>query len=182
MLYDENVHHYATELLEPIINEDAGRKIIIKLLTREDKKRKPAAEAANKPAPAAPPSATSAASAVQEPPITMAPEVDTESAELIADLDERIQYFKQQVPVLLREAEDISLIKRPSKGCEVSVLVATPSQKVVTWATPKLEPLFKTEQGQAYLRSILVTSTIPAPAAAGDGAPLFSGLNSVDAN
>ena len=159
VLYDENVHHYATEVLEPIINEDAGRKIIIKLLTREDKKRKPAAEpsAAAAPNPAAP---------VAEAPLEMAPELDTEESELIPDMNERVQYFKQQVPILLKEAEDISLIKRPSKGCEVCVLLATPAQKVVTWATPKLEPLFKTEQGQSYLKSILVTSTLPPPAAA----------------
>lgn len=166
VLFDESVHHYATEALEPIINEDAGRKIIIKLLTREDKKRKPAAAAAagtTTEAPAKP------AAPVTETPLEMAPEVDTESAELIEDLKERVQYFKEHVPALLREAEDISLVKRPSKGCEVCVLLATPAQKVVTWATPKLEPLFKTEQGQAYLRTVLVTATKP-PAAAASGA------------
>ncbi len=57
------------------------------------------------------------------------------------------------------QAEDLSLEKRPAKNAEVLVLIATPAQKVISWATARLEPLIKTEQGRTLLSSILSTAS-----------------------
>jgi hypothetical protein len=43
--------------------------------------------------------------------------------------------------------------------------IATPNQKIISWATPKLEPLVKSEQGQKLIKAILHTTTSePSPA------------------
>jgi hypothetical protein len=126
-----------------------------------------------KPGQAPPPPAEPLPDPVIDP---VVPEVDTDSSEFIENVDEREKAFKAQVKWLVTEvtryvslvalflqvclqAEDMSYLKRPAKQAEVLVLVATPSQKVVSWATPKLEPLFKTEQGRTLLSSILSTSS-----------------------
>lgn len=145
VLYDESLHHYCSEAFESLINEEAGRKIIAKLLLKEDKKKK-AQESSPKPT-------------VSEPPLgPIEAEVDTEASEFIENVEEREKHFKTQVAIVLKQAEDLSLLKRPSHGCEVCFLVATPAKKIVSWSTPKLEPLYKSEQGQNYLKAVLTSS------------------------
>jgi len=144
--FDESIHHYATDALDPMINQDAGRKLLIKLLS-PDPKAKPAAQ---QPSMAAAP----------EPVDPEFPEIDTDNTEFVTDVDKRELAFKEQTKLILAEAEAISVLRRPQKKTEVLVLIATPAQKVVSWATPKLEPLIRTEHGQALLSSLLATNSL----------------------
>lgn len=74
------------------------------------------------------------------------------------------------------QCENLSILKKPSQGIEIMLLVlesfsstrccpglsfaqvATPSRRVISWATPKLEPLYKSEQGGTLVKSILFTA------------------------
>jgi len=142
VLFDEEIYHYSTEALEPIINEDRGRKLIIKLLS----------ENAEEPINQADVDSTEA---------DVVP-VDTDSSQFIIDVTTREKVFKEQVALIMRECQDISVIKKPQRKAEVLFLVSVrtgaPSGKIISWATPKLEPLIKTEQGKKLIEAILFTS------------------------
>jgi len=143
VLFDEHIYHYATESLDPIINEDRGRKLIIKLL----------AENAGEPI-------NQSDVVSKEDDITS---VDTDSSQFIVDVDSREKVFKEQVAYIIKECQDISLLKKPLRKAEVLFLVAVQSSasKIISWATPKLEPLIKTEQGKKLIEAVLITSAPP---------------------
>jgi len=150
VVFDDSVHHFATDGLDPLISNDKGRKVLANLCLKAKDKLKDKVTVV--------PASTPVA--VEEPrddPVVA--ELDTESSEFIMDLAQREAYFKREVSLLIEEAKDISHVRRPSKGCEVLVLVAAPNLKVISWATPKLDPLIRTEQGKALLSAILTSSS-----------------------
>jgi len=161
VLWDGTINHYATEGLEPMINQDAGRKLLIKLLTKDDKKPGPPPTDRHQQEEQERAAVKFFSGEMPPDPIEdpVLPEVDTESSQPIEEPQAREKAFKEQVAAILHEAQDISLLKRPAKGAEVLVLIATPAQKVFSWATARLEPLIKTEQGRSLISSILQTAS-----------------------
>jgi hypothetical protein len=58
----------------------------------------------------------------------------------------------------------VSVVAHPAEGADVFLLVATPSNKIFSFTTPKLTPMIKTPIGQNMIKTFL--NAKPAPAAA----------------
>jgi hypothetical protein len=123
VFWDENFHHFATEGLEPMINQDAGRKLLIKMMTPKEKvenqviklfqtKIPPSVltltladlDLQLKPGQVPPPPPEPVPDPVVDP---VFPEVDTDSSEFIENVDEREKAFKDQVKWIVKEVRKL---------------------------------------------------------------------------
>lgn len=59
----------------------------------------------------------------------------------------------------------VSVLAHPEEGADVFLLVATPSSKIFSFTTPKLQPMIKTPVGQNMIKTFLNAKPLPTPPA-----------------
>ncbi|ELR17373.1 uncharacterized protein ACA1_061110 [Acanthamoeba castellanii str. Neff] len=163
------VKSYASPQLEPLITEKQAKDLFTNLLYGQ---KQPAAAATGDQAAA--PSADS--QLLKESPNGPAPTVgaplvvddvteeELDAAEYLEDDSEREKAFKSRYVQLHNDCVRVSVVAHPAEGADVFLLVATPSNKIFSFTTPKLTPMIKTPIGQNMIKTFL--NAKPAPAAA----------------
>lgn len=149
-----DVKSYATPKLEPLLTETQGRSLIGTLLTKENKGQE--ASTTNKePTPL---------------PDFQWDDEDAEAAEYVEDDQTREKEFKTRFTQVLNkvfslpspgfcwlrnQCKILSVTANPESGAEVLLLVATPSGKILSYTTPKLQPFTNTGPGQKLITALM---------------------------
>lgn len=170
---------------EPLITEKEAKDLFSNLLYGQKKQEPPAQtpesqiikESASSAAPSA--QASSASELDRE-----ETEEELDAAVYLEDDAEREKAFKARyvhlhnevhargrnstapIGVVLTLSDDaqcvkLSVLAHPVEGADVFLLVATPSSKIFSFTTPKLQPMIKTPVGQNMIRAFLNSKPLP---------------------
>jgi len=133
-----DVKSFATPKLDPLLKETQGRSLIGTLLSKDEPEKDKNAT----PAPAL------------EDTIKWEDE-DADAAEYIEDDQLREKEFKKRFTEVLNKCKVISVTADAVNGAQVLLLVATPSGKILSYTTPKLQPFIGTAPGQKLIAALM---------------------------